>query len=404
MSQTSRFSTRGVAVLATIAALAMTIMGLATVFDASAPDPSRDGSALSRTAVGLGGAVALLKARGVAVDLLRDPPSPQQPRKDLLVLTPTGFSAKSLTPFHGVGRQLIVAPKWVVEPQPWRMGRVRKQDATSGDRSEAFDHYAAETIFDTRKDRAPVRLRGVDGPFRGRFIGVTGPIDRLRTVSGRGWIPAVVDERGRAVVVYSQARPDVMLLSEPDLLNTQGIADIGTARAGMNILDGARGDQGVAFDLTLSGHGGDGGLNFVRVLLTPPWLAVALSAAAAILLLALNALSRFGFVHRAPRAIALGARALIDNSAALARMTGREREFAPDYADLTGRLAYRTTGGPRGAGKEDRTAALAAMARRKGLEAPQALAAEASRVKTPADLTAYGRKLYDWRQEITGGR
>ena len=48
-----------------------------------------------------------------------------------------------------------------------------------------------------------------------------------------------------------------------------------------------------------------------------------------------HALARFGQPRRRGRVFALGARALVDNSADLVRMARREAEFAPAYADLT---------------------------------------------------------------------
>ena len=66
-----------------------------------------------------------------------------------------------------------------------------------------------------------------------------------------------------------------------------------------------------------------------------PCLGATLCLAAAALLMALQALTRFGAPRQAGRAIALGKRALADNSAALIRLARREARMAPRYLDLT---------------------------------------------------------------------
>jgi hypothetical protein len=116
-------------------------------------------------------------------------------------------------------------------------------------------------------------------------------------------------------------------------------------------------------------------------------------------LMGLHALARFGQPRAGGRAFALGARALVDNSADLVRMAKKEHELAPAYADLIRSLVARAAGG--------HTAQehwLDDLARRRGATAPGELAAEAQTAKTRDDLMAVARKLYDWRGEMTRER
>jgi len=79
------------------------------------------------------------------------------------------------------------------------------------------------------------------------------------------------------------------------------------------------------------------------------------------------------------------------------RLARKEAALAPRYVDLAKALVVRAAGSD-GADAELR---LEALARRRGLEPPDVLAAEAARAATPDDVLAVGRKLYRWRREMT---
>jgi hypothetical protein len=243
-------------------------------------------------------------------------------------------------------------------------------------------------------------LYGAGGPFAEGTTLPLGRIDRLQTVRGEGWAPALVDESGAIVLAYSRKNPKVWLLADPDLLNNQGLASLDTARAGVAILEAANGDAArpILFDVTLAGF--ERGKGFGKLMLEPPYLAATLCAVAAALLMGFHALARFGQPHRRGRAIALGARALVDNSADLVRMARKEHELAPAYASLTRALVARGAGG--GHAAEDTW--LDDLAARRGAASPAALAAEAETTKTRDELLAVARKLYDWRGEMTRER
>jgi hypothetical protein len=230
-----------------------------------------------------------------------------------------------------------------------------------------------------------------------------GPIDRLQTLSGDGWIPLLADEQGRAVLAQSRLHRNLFVLADADLLNNQGLASLDTARAGMAVLDGLRRDGGVTFDVTMNGFIRGHGIG--RTLLEPPWLAFTLAGVATAVLMGLHALARFGPVQRRARAIALGKRALVDNSAGLVRMAGREADLAPAYATLTKVLIGRRAGGGHGSvAGDDAEHWLADLARLRNADPPEVLAAEAERAASRDDLLAIGRRLYSWRLEMTRER
>jgi hypothetical protein len=78
----------------------------------------------------------------------------------------------------------------------------------------------------------------------------------------------------------------------------------------------------------------------------PPFLAMTLALLVAAFLAGLYGVSRFGPVRRPERAIAFGKAALVENSAALVRLAGREVRLGGAYADLVRDEAARAGAAP----------------------------------------------------------
>ena len=361
--------------------------------------------ALSASAVGFKGAVVMLKAQGVPTVISRAVPRAQPQNVPLLVLTPGAASgAKDLKPFEKLDNILIVLPKWNVAPDPLRLGFVDKLGLaeTSGRAAARLGAYAKTTEIAQRRGVSRPVLRAGGTIFATGTYLPLGDIDSLQTIAGDGWQPALVDDQGRIVLARSTSHNNVLVLADPDLLNTQGLAKLDNARAGMAILNTLRSGEGVQFDVTLNGFKRGRGIG--RLLLEPPWLSATLCGVAAALLLGLHSLGRFGPTRVAGRAIALGKRPLVDNSAGLFRMARKEHELAPAYAALTLSLATRAGGGDKAASAEDNERWLSELARRHDAASPADLKAQAQAARTPQDLLNIGRKLYQWKLEITRER
>jgi hypothetical protein len=373
-----------------------------TVLGVYAPDlragTDTGAHALSGSAVGYRGATILLKELGVPVEVNRAPPAGRRiAEHDLLVLTPGQTTQPSeLHAFPYAKRILIVLPKWLVLPDPNRPSYVRKIGPMPdrGWATRLLKIFAGKSPLQQRKGWSQPVLHGANG-----LVLPLGRIEALQTLSGVEWIPLVTDETGAGVLVQSNSHPDVFVLADPDLLNNQGLAQLPNARAGIAVLRTVKGDaNGVVFDVTLSGFAR--GRSIGRLMLEPPWLAATLCAVAAAVLMFFHALARFGPAHERGRAIALGTAALVDNSAGLVRMARKEAALAPQYVELAKSQVARAGG----ADPLNPDAWLAALARRRGLEEPEALAAEAARAKSRDDALAIGRKLYRWRREMTRER
>jgi hypothetical protein len=399
-AQAPAFSGRSVLALVVVGIVAFA--GLA-VLSAYAPElrSGNDGRAhaLSRSAVGFAGAPILMKSLGETVVVSRTKPHGLE--NATVVLMPDASDLpKVLVPFADAAHTLIVLPKWLAVPDPIRQGYVRKLSVIKPgpEFTPLLRGYSRVTHTAVRKGAGKPVLHGAGGPFGPGTYLPLGKVDQLQTVSGEGWAPALADESGGIVLAYSRKNPSVWLLADPDLLNNQGLSSLDTARAGAAILQAASGGgtRAIVFDVTLNGF--ERGRGIGRVMLEPPWLAATLCGVAAAILMGLHALARFGQPRRRGRAFALGARALVDNSADLVRMARKEHELAPAYAALIRALVARA------AGAHTQEHWLDDLAARRGAASPSALAAEAETAKTRDDLLAVAKKLYDWRGEMTRER
>ena len=379
------------------------------VLSAYAPDlrAGSDGGAhaLSKSAVGFAGVVELLEGADRPVVVSRGEPPQTRSGVGVMVLTPgSATDAKDISAVHFTGLKLIVLPKWVAGPSPLSPAWVQKLGVMpEGEIVHPLGGDFGKTRIVQRKGVSrPVLRAGSGAGFPAGEVLPLGAIDSLQTLSGPGWDPIVTDEQGRAVLALAR-RGGVAVLSDPDLLDTQGVADLTTARTGVEILDRLRDGGPVVFDVTLNGFGR--GRSLLKLAFEPPLLGATLCMVAAALMMGLHATIRFGPVERPPPVLALGKRALADNSAALVRMARREPRMAPAYAALTRDAAARAVGAPRDLGEDQLSALLDRLGARHGLEVRfSSLAAEAAAAKTNVELMSVARRLFQWRGEMTRDR
>ena len=399
------FPARAILILILVGVVAFAGFGLLATYAPELRGRSSGGAhALSVSAVGYSGAQIMLNSLGAPSRVSRGSPTARGLRAAGLVLTPgPQTTAADLGRFPAALRTLIILPKWRTVPDPTRPGFVRKAGflPTAGWPAQLLAGYGPGTQVAVETGwRRPV-LHGADGKFAPDTILPLGRLDGLQTISGPGWRAALADEQGRAVLAESVNHPGVYVLAEPDLLNNQGLGDVDTARAGMAILQMLSGEDGLVFDVTLNGFGQ--GRSLARLMLEPPWLAATLCVLAAVLLTGWQALARFAAPIAEGRAVALGAAALVDNSAGLIRMGGKEAALAPAYAASTFSQVARAGGAPVVAGAQE-TDWLARAAERRGLADPRELAAAAAAVRTRDELMALAGHLYQWRLEMTRER
>lgn len=380
--------------------LAIGVLGFVgtLLLGAFAPDlrSGRNGGAhaLSNAAVGYSGLVRLAEATGRNPQILRA--AGRLGGEDLVVLTPESGRADMSGPLGArTGRPtLVVLPKWRTSADPDRSGWVRIEGLLP--RWEPEGVLAPADKLKVRRVRSGGRpLRAVDwAPAAMRF---TAPRP-LQTVSGGGLEPLLTDARGRIVLGKLPDRT-VYVLADPDLLDNRAIADRAQAGAALAMLDflNANRPESVGFDVTLNGLGHSP--SPLKLAFQPPFLAMTLAIAAALLLVGWQAFARFGAPARPARAIAFGKRALIDNTAALVRRAGREAALGGRYADAVRDRAQGSFGVP---ARLHGPAVDAYLDRLAGPRRFTTLARAAGDAADKDEVLAAARALQDWRKEKNG--
>lgn len=398
------FSGKLIAVVIAVGAFAFAAFFVLSAF---APDLRRgnDGGAhaLSRSAVGYAGLIKLLEAQGVPVEVARTKAA--RAGAGLLVLTPAlgADPDKVRDALRGQGPPtLVILPKWIVEPHPMRPGWVHRRgryddQAIQSAAAKWFPRTAFVVAQQKMGEQAVTLAPGVPG-------GASTPAGRINglqaLIAPDGELDPLLSYKGAVLAQLRDGDRAVFVLSDPDFLNTQGLAELATAGAASAILEDSRtGTAPVVFDVTLNGLAG--GRSLLKLAFTPPFLAATLCAAAAAALAGWQAAVRFGPRMRSGRAVALGAEALADNAAALIRQSGREHRMADRYAALTEAATARATAAP----SDERAAGyLDGLGRGKpGLARWSSLRAEAKGVRTRAQLLEAARRMHEWKREATGG-
>ncbi|HYD46185.1 MAG TPA: hypothetical protein VEA79_13050 [Phenylobacterium sp.] len=407
--------------------------GALSVLSAYAPQlrSGNDGGAhgLSKSAVGFAALAKLGTAIGRPVVVTRAKTDARSGYRLLVVTPPPASAAEDVMALRpGTIRMLVVLPKWAVAPSPTRQGWVRRAGLipTQGVKAGLLEFvssdaevrretstYADELNF---HELPPTRWidsarRGPAGDIRGRFHTTpavrarqarTGPIENLQTISGRNLQPVVTDAAGRAVVAKYGGN-EIYILADPDLLNTQGLRDPDTARAGLTLIDHlALGQGAVALDATL--HGFTRSRNLLRLILEPPFLGGTLCLLAAAILAGVHAAARFGAPRPPERAIAFGKEALADSTAGLIHIAGREHRMGGRYAAFARADAARAVGAPAGLTETELDAFLDRLSEQQRLARFTVLRDEAQRASGVGELMSAARKLFQWRVEMTRER
>jgi hypothetical protein len=191
----------------------------------------------------------------------------------------------------------------------------------------------------------------------------------------------------------------IYILSEPDLMNNQGLSDPVTAQTALTIIRALRRGNGpVRMDVTLNGM--TRAPSLFKSMFEPPFRGATICAFLAALLMALHALARFGAPLRQHRMLARGKRALASNTAELVRIMGREAAMAPRYVQAMRNLALARLGA-RGGAEQDRLLSAMEAAGNNEIRHGQ-LAADASQAKSSGDLLAIAVRAYAWKGRITG--
>jgi hypothetical protein len=293
----------------------------------------------------------------------------------------------------------------------------RTDDANT---SENSDDDAPTAMLD-RVPYVITRAKGVGdtvlspdtaGPVHGAVR--TGSIDRLQSVTGPNLVPVLTGPHGEVLlsrVVVTGGRPQtavpVYLLSDPDLLDNQVLADPARTVTALNLVKAltppvpAGKKPAYVFNLTFNGMGFDHDL--LHALSRPPYIAVPISLLIAALGLMWAAFARFGppVLEDMRPALGRGVRILADNAARLMAVTLKEARLGPAYAQLMRDQVLKI----RGYRQIDARESADDLADRisqiyKATHRYSDLRAQAARVMTVHQLIDVALRLHAWKVEI----
>ena len=367
------------------------------ILGAYAPDlrSGKNGGAhvLSNAATGFSGIVRLAEATGRAPDIIRQ--DYMHETEDLVVLAPEN-AATDLTDVlrtRSARVTLLVLPKWQAFRDPKKPGWVRVVGLLPRNQPEGV--LAPDSKLSVRRTRTAAQMLVTVPAHAPAELSFPAP-PIIQTISGEGLEPIITDSRGGIVLGKLGAGP-LFVLADPDLLNNHGMADARRAAAALALLDwlNSTDAEAVHFDVTLNGLGSS--KSPLKLAFDPPFLAVTLAIAAALLLAGLQAIARFGVPLRPERAIAFGKAALVDNSAALVRKAGREAHLGGRYADLIRERMAATLRLPPAMPEEKIVARLDAL---KAENSFSSLAQGAEAASTREGVLAAARALHQWEQEV----
>lgn len=396
MSDTaSPFSARTVMLLVIAGIVGFAAFLLLTAY---APElrSGRDGRAhgLSTSAVGFRGVYTLLEATGADVGYLRTDDGTRNTGLTVLTLEPGSDPDRVAALIDDRwGPLLIVLPKWMTFPVQGERDRVQWVDAGIGQTVAYLLADLAAISVSTGETAAGARLQSGmlnQVPFRAP--------ENLQTISGRDLSP-LMETAKDGFVLANVHDTQIYILSDPDLINNQALADPERARAALMLLAELNLNDGpYRFDLVANGFGGS--RNLLTLAFDPPFLALTLCLLAAALLAGFQAIYRFGPTLRPPRAIAFGKRALVDNSAELLRLARREHLSSERYVAMTREAAVAAIGNPRDLDGDALDRWLDGLGP-KTMPPFTALARAAERAHNRQDIRDAARALYDWRKAVT---
>lgn len=370
---TSPFATRTILLLVGLAVVGfLSYIVLTAYADDLRPAKTGGTHAMSISAIGFAGIADLAKRRR-GMEMIRS--DADLGGDALLVLTPgpdtDPKAVKAIIDRREDLPTLVILPKWHVTPLPDKPAWVRSIG------------------------KIPPILAAVPASDITRIELEDGPHTPFRTISGPKLDPAFDESEGATVVAFV-GDGDVMIASDPDLFNNQGLATLAGAERAMRVLDQVS-DGPIAFDLTLHGYGRKP--NLLKLAFEVPFLPLTLCILLAALLAGWHAVMRFGPVTSPERGLAFGKSALADNGAALLRLARRRHRTGGRYTALVRDSVAASTGAPAGL----TGAALDAYLDKLNRDGEQfsALAERADQAPDTRSLLAAARSLYFWKRTVT---
>ncbi len=420
MSSEGIFRRRTAVVLAVLSAATLAVTLFYLVFP-EVPNEIHSAGAdtFSVSALGYHALVELLRESVPVLVSRQDSAHKARPGTPLLVLEPSGRRDRieRLARLIEIARQrqvtaLVVLPKWHGSPMTRRsewVGQVRLLPA--GEPAAVLAAVLGEDQLEgDLGGEVVVRPRPPD-TWYGELaeLGIEPEIAR----SPQLLRPDLLPDREMSVVLGSDhgalvlRSPDglLWLVSDPDVVNTAGLARGDNPVLARALLVGLLEPESLVVDEVLHGYGQPH--NLWRALIRFPLICVTLHMLALFALLLWATTSRFGRPLPAPSRLPPGKLTLLDNTARLLSLGGDVKHSLQRYLELTVRRAA-TRWGVTGGSLRQQVERLGVLGRNRGVH--EDLEGLATRiVRWPAKDTeprkalALARGLHRWRKEMSPG-
>ncbi len=352
----------------------------------------------SSSALGYGGLIKLLEADGQTVTVSRLASSLDY-SDGLLVLTLPRFGMNRAPDFdlEGVSEPaLYVLPKW--------SGFADREKPNWQKDTDLMDRGSVAAIArDFDSDIKVWRLRN-PGRIRTPFGSQSPKFEHQMQVLESDSLETIIETPGGTLLAKVPGR-DVYILSDPDLVNTFGLARPDNARMALGLVDWLKyyPGQPVTFDATI--HGFERSESLLRAIFDVPFLGATMIALMTMLLVTWGAFIRFGPPTREDRIFAFGKKALAESSAGLISMARRESQMAPGYAQTVERNLKKRLGLPAHTSPEAFAQTADRIAEQKDLSSTWT--EQQAKLTSPAagrnDLRDKALAVWRWRKEMSDG-
>ena len=352
----------------------------------------------SSSALGYGGLMRLLEQDGQTVSVSRLAGTRSFADGMLVMTIPTsGFSRTD-----NFDVELVSEPALYVLPK-WR-GRIDREKPTwQADTDLLLPFIVRNLLQDFDEDAEierlsdPASIATPFGPQAPKFE------DNMQVIKSDYLEPVISVTDGTLLARIPDS--SIYILSDPDVMNTFGLAERENARFALGLMDWLKDyrSQPIIFDATL--HGFERSESLLRLIFDAPFLGATLVSFATMLLIGWAAFIRFGPPHKEARNISFGKKALAESSAGLISMSRREGRQAPNYLRLTKRYMLRLFGLPIAMSDEDFARTFDRIAKQKELNSNWT--EQAQQLEHPAqgrnDVRDKAAALWRWRKEMSDG-
>ena len=329
------FNPKVVVAIVVAGALALLLYMVGTAYSPQFANGNNGGAhALSNSATGYSAIVDMIEeVGGESVSISRDKDTVAE--NSLLILTPEDLTQAStlkeaLDAHLEYGPALIVLPKYATIKHSLRPGWIRKIGVIGATEDILPLKDWSLKLNTGEAPRYTAKTTTSDHFYEPLTLPLPSELQIIDCTECTAAVPIVQDTM---LVAEIDRGHSVYILSDPDMLNNQGIAKKANGIAAMNLLNAIAEDSGadtITFDVTTNGFGK--ARSILRTLFEPPLLALTLCFLFAAILAGWQAFHRFGPALARVRDVALGKKALITTGAELMKQAGKERHGSAVYA------------------------------------------------------------------------